>query len=210
MEAKSTIRKDRPESPRTFKLKKSLYIKNLISESGLSREEFVRLNPALRKPILDGKKPVPQGYLVRKPGPHEVKAARIVQNASPRLPRIKKQPSPSVTPPRKIAYIVQNVITSYSIHYTKLYEGLPSIVNLIASVLFFSLDQQRPHYLTGHPLTIPKMTLCTNSGFPLKKSPPRCRVSEMIKPNKLGGQCPSQLQGISSDFHHPTYRLPFS
>jgi len=91
-----------------------------------------------------------------------------------------------------------------------LYGGLPSIVNLIASVLFFSLDQQRPYYLTGHPLTIAKMTLCTNSGFPLKKSPPRCRVSEMIKPNKLGGQCPCQLQGISSDFHHPTYRLPFS
>jgi len=65
-------------------------------------------------------------------------------------------------------------------------------------------------YLTSHPLTIPKMALCTNSGFFAGKKPPRCRVSEMIKPNKLGGQCPSQLQGISSDFHHPTYRLPFS
>jgi len=54
---------------------------------------------------------------------------------------------------------------------TSCMEDYSSIVNLIASVLFFSLDQQRPHYLTGHPLTIPKMALSKTAIFRWKKPP---------------------------------------
>lgn len=46
------------------------------------------------------------------------------------------------------------------------------MVNLIASVLSFSLDQQRPLNLTGHPLMVLKMTLCANSGMTAGKKPP--------------------------------------
>lgn len=58
------------------------------------------------------------------------------------------------------------------------------MVNLIASVLFFSLDQQRPIYLTGHPLSAPKNGTILTAVEPLaSKSPPRCRVNGIIKPN---------------------------
>ena len=67
---------------------------------------------------------------------------------------------------------------------TSCMEDYSFIVNLIASVLSFSLDQQRPLNLTGHPFTfLENGSMYKQRIHPLEKSPPRCRVNEMIKPN---------------------------
>ena len=58
---------ERPEPTVTFRLKEDMPSDRLRSNFALSRSEFARLNPALRKPVLDGQVPVPRGYLVRLP-----------------------------------------------------------------------------------------------------------------------------------------------
>ena len=56
---------ERPEATVTFRLKDDASIGRLQTNFGLSPAEFARLNPALRKPVLDGHQPLPKGYLVR-------------------------------------------------------------------------------------------------------------------------------------------------
>lgn len=62
---------DRPEATVTFRLKKSHPISQLRSSFQISNDEFARLNPALTKLVLDGQRPVPQGFLVRLPAKNQ-------------------------------------------------------------------------------------------------------------------------------------------
>ena len=107
LEASSALRKDQPEAIRTYRLAKATYISQILAQTGLSREQFIFLNPALRKPVIEGQQPVPPGYLVKKPGVHAAKAARIAQNASPGSTKIKQRPTQSAKPSRTITYTVQ-------------------------------------------------------------------------------------------------------
>ena len=58
---------ERPEATITFRLPENALAQQLHRSFGLSPAEFARLNPALRTPVLDGRQPVPKGYLVRLP-----------------------------------------------------------------------------------------------------------------------------------------------
>nr|WP_321466288.1 transglycosylase SLT domain-containing protein [uncultured Desulfobulbus sp.] len=96
-ERNGTLRKEAPEVLTTSRLRTATPLSRLLAQTGLSREHFIRLNPALQKPILDGGQPVPRGYLVRIPGKAQTKNARIARKPSPKPARS----------PQKIAYIVQ-------------------------------------------------------------------------------------------------------
>jgi membrane-bound lytic murein transglycosylase D len=93
---------ERPEPTVTFRLKEEVPIDRLRSNFALSRSEFARLNPALRKPVLDGQVPVPRGYLVRLPKTGRIEKAtagtrtsvpaakKIVRNKA--VPAVKARP----------------------------------------------------------------------------------------------------------------------
>jgi len=63
----SSVPFDRPEATVTFRLKEEIPAARLGSSFHISPQNFACLNPALMQPVLDGKKPVPKGYLVRLP-----------------------------------------------------------------------------------------------------------------------------------------------
>ncbi|MDD2465807.1 MAG: transglycosylase SLT domain-containing protein [Desulfobulbus sp.] len=107
LERSLTLRKDQPEHLSTYRLATATAFSRLLNQTGLSHDQFVRLNPALQTPVIEGKQPAPQGYLVRKPGAKTTMPARIAHKGSPKLPKIKKQSPPSATPYRKVAYVVQ-------------------------------------------------------------------------------------------------------
>ena len=73
---------ERPEATLTFRLREDAPIGRLRSNFGISPAEFARLNPALRKPVLDGQVPVPKGYLVRLPKTSQVQRATAGKRTS--------------------------------------------------------------------------------------------------------------------------------
>jgi membrane-bound lytic murein transglycosylase D len=72
---------DRPWANATIRLKGFAAVRDLRKYFGVSKQDFIRLNPALRKPVLEGKKYAPRGYLLRLP------ATKTIRN------RLKKMPS---------------------------------------------------------------------------------------------------------------------
>jgi LysM repeat protein len=82
----------------------------------MTQEHFLQLNPALRKPVVEGIEAVPQGYLVRKP--------MAKKHQQPTIARQPPQNTPSIRAPKKVAersqdqnivYIVQKGDTITSI-----------------------------------------------------------------------------------------------
>lgn len=115
------ITMDRPESTMTFRLKEGLPITRLRATLGVSHDELIRLNPALTKPVQEGQKSVPKGFLVRIPATKQ-KPAQLAQK-KPSLPATKEiRPAPVVatqknqrTSTPRNRYTVKKGDTLYSI-----------------------------------------------------------------------------------------------
>ncbi|MGD9947922.1 MAG: transglycosylase SLT domain-containing protein [Desulfobulbus sp.] len=146
LEAISTLRKDQPESLITYQLRTATPIARLLTQTGLSREQFIRLNPALQKPVLEGKQPAPAGYLARKPGPKRSRAARIAQKSTPQMPKIKILGHQSALTPTKVTYIVQNGDSVLSI--ARKFNISPNVVR--------AANKQGTVVRTGEKLLIPQ------------------------------------------------------
>jgi membrane-bound lytic murein transglycosylase D len=69
---------EQPEATISLQLKEDTPAKRIQSSFRVSAESFSRLNPALLRPVLDGQKLIPRGYLVRLPAN---------KNTAPRLVR---------------------------------------------------------------------------------------------------------------------------
>lgn len=80
LEKDPAIIKDRPWANATIRLKGFAAVKDLRKYFGVSRQDFTRLNPALRKPVLEGKKYAPKGYLLRLP------ATKTIRNRLQKMP----------------------------------------------------------------------------------------------------------------------------
>jgi membrane-bound lytic murein transglycosylase D len=90
--------KDRPWASATVRLKKYAAVKDLCSYFGVSRKDFARMNPALRDPVINGRKYIPKGFLVRLPATKRIRQLikiipnRLFHNSQvrDRLYRVKK------------------------------------------------------------------------------------------------------------------------
>ncbi|MEA2114510.1 MAG: transglycosylase SLT domain-containing protein [Thermodesulfobacteriota bacterium] len=86
LEKDPAIIKDRPWASATVRLKGFATAKDLRKYFGVSRQDFARLNPALRQPVLEGKQYIPKGYLLRLPATKAIRdrlqtiPSRIFQN----------------------------------------------------------------------------------------------------------------------------------
>ena len=80
LEKDPAIIKDRPWANATIRLSGFAAVKDLRKYFGVSRQDFARLNPALRKPVLEGKKYAPRGYLLRLP------ATKTIRNRLQKIP----------------------------------------------------------------------------------------------------------------------------
>ncbi|MBM9537334.1 lytic transglycosylase domain-containing protein [Desulfobulbus alkaliphilus] len=116
--ADPNIRLDRPDATVTFRLQQSVPISRIHTTFNISQQELTRLNPALRKPVLDGVQPLPQNYLLRLPA-----GLAAIQPAATKVRKTVSTPPPTVTqvpasmPTRSIPvrYIVQPGDTTSSI-----------------------------------------------------------------------------------------------
>ncbi len=114
MEA-SGLAMERPEATRTYRLKKEVALNTLSNRHGLDRKAFIRLNPALQKPVLDGKRKVPEHFLVRIPA----QGASLLQQAkkTATAPRAGVQAAPSSRPRAAPEGTDKKEVLSY-FHYT--------------------------------------------------------------------------------------------
>lgn len=62
-----SITLDRPEATLSVRMKGYVLAREISRHFKVSEEDFARLNPALRKPVLSGKKYIPKNFLVRLP-----------------------------------------------------------------------------------------------------------------------------------------------
>ncbi|MFP7753374.1 transglycosylase SLT domain-containing protein [Thermodesulfobacteriota bacterium B35] len=67
LERDRSIILDRPRGTVTVRLKGYAPTRELRSYFGVSARDFALLNPALRRPVLEGRKHIPRGYLLRLP-----------------------------------------------------------------------------------------------------------------------------------------------
>jgi membrane-bound lytic murein transglycosylase D len=67
LEKDPKIIKDRPQATLSYRLKGYANSRELQKYFKVSPQDFAKLNPALRQPVLKGKKYVPKGYLLRLP-----------------------------------------------------------------------------------------------------------------------------------------------
>jgi len=80
LEKDPAIVKDRPWANATIRLRGFAAARDLRKYFGVSEQDFTRLNPALLKPVLEGKKYAPKGYLLRLP------ATKIIRNRLQKIP----------------------------------------------------------------------------------------------------------------------------
>ncbi|MGX9728253.1 MAG: lytic transglycosylase domain-containing protein [Candidatus Electronema sp. VV] len=73
LEADSSVIKERPLISASLRLKGYAAAAELRQYFGISEEEFRRLNPALMKPVLDGKKYIPVETIIHLPATHFVR-----------------------------------------------------------------------------------------------------------------------------------------
>lgn len=73
LENDRSLVKDRPWIHVTFRLPDYAPAKGLSDYFGISIEEFKQLNPAIRRPVLAGKKYIPKGTLVRLPATKRIR-----------------------------------------------------------------------------------------------------------------------------------------
>ncbi len=93
------VRLERPEGTVTFRLKNEIPTARLIRSLGVSRDNFLRLNPALLQPVIEGDRSVPKGYLVRLPASKQAIAQSSRIESTPKhikqavKPKIMARPS---------------------------------------------------------------------------------------------------------------------
>lgn len=108
LEGSPSFRTYSPEPITSFRLPKPTSVPHLCALLDISKDQFLRLNPALRTPVIEGTESVPQGYLVRRPAqkssPKAVIAKKPVQKPAVTTSRQRNSGS---RPSRKIPYIVQ-------------------------------------------------------------------------------------------------------
>ncbi len=73
LENERSLVKDRPWINVTFRLRDYASAPELSEYFGINAEEFERLNPALRDPVLEGRKYIPEGTLVRLPATKRIR-----------------------------------------------------------------------------------------------------------------------------------------
>ena len=73
LEADSSVLKERPLISASLRLKGYASVAELRQYFGVSEEEFRRLNPALMKPVLEGKKYIPMETIIHLPATHFVR-----------------------------------------------------------------------------------------------------------------------------------------
>jgi membrane-bound lytic murein transglycosylase D len=83
LEKDPAIIPDRPWANATIRLRGFAAARDLRKYFGVSKQDFIRLNPALQKPVLEGKKYAPKGYLLRLPATKTIR--RRLQKMPARL-----------------------------------------------------------------------------------------------------------------------------
>ncbi|MCI5148022.1 MAG: LysM peptidoglycan-binding domain-containing protein [Candidatus Electrothrix sp. MAN1_4] len=83
LENDRSLVKDRPWINVTFRLRDYASAPELSKYFGINAEEFERLNPALRDPVLEGRKYIPEGTLVRLPATKRIR--KQIKNIPSRL-----------------------------------------------------------------------------------------------------------------------------
>ncbi len=83
LENDRSLVKDRPWINVTFRLPDYASATELVDYFGISDEEFERLNPAIRGPVLEGRKYIPKGTLVRLPATKRIR--KQIKNIPSRL-----------------------------------------------------------------------------------------------------------------------------
>lgn len=73
LQADHSVIRDRPWASATLHLKGYAAVKDLLRYFGVSADEFRRLNPALRQPVLDGEKYIPKGVKLHLPATHFIR-----------------------------------------------------------------------------------------------------------------------------------------
>ncbi|MCI5142471.1 MAG: LysM domain-containing protein [Candidatus Electrothrix sp. ATG1] len=73
LENDRSLVKERPWINVTFRLRDYAPATELRKYFGVSQEEFQRLNPALRRPVIEGRKYIPKGTLVRLPATKRIR-----------------------------------------------------------------------------------------------------------------------------------------
>ncbi len=73
LENNPSIIKDRPWANATIRLRGYAAADDLRRYFGVSKQDFKRLNPALLRPVLQGKKYAPKGYLLRLPATKRIR-----------------------------------------------------------------------------------------------------------------------------------------
>lgn len=110
---------DRPEATVTFRLQETVPVTRIRTTFNISQQDLARLNPALRKPVIDGQQPMPQGYLLRLPAELaaiQPSATKLRKSAPPMPPPVARE-APVIAQPRPIPvrYVVQPGDTTSSI-----------------------------------------------------------------------------------------------
>lgn len=116
--ADPNIRLDRPDATVTFRLQESVPITRIHTTFNISQQDLTRLNPALKKPVIDGQQPLPQNYLLRLPAELaaiQPVAAKVRKSAPTPPPTVSQAPTHLPTRPIPVRYVVQPGDTTSSI-----------------------------------------------------------------------------------------------
>jgi membrane-bound lytic murein transglycosylase D len=116
--ADPNIQLDRPDATVTFRLQESVPITRIHTTFNISQQDLTRLNPALRKPVIDGELPLPQHYLLRLPAELaaiQPAATKLRRSAPSPQPTVSQAPTTMPTRPVPVRYIVQPGDTTSSI-----------------------------------------------------------------------------------------------
>lgn len=80
LESDVSIIPDHPEATTTVRMQNFVSAQSLVSYFKVSRQDFTRLNPSLRAPVLEGNKYIPKNYLLRLP------ATKLIKTLTQKIP----------------------------------------------------------------------------------------------------------------------------
>lgn len=107
---------NRPETTITFRIKEDMPLARLRNAYRISPQEFARLNAALMEPVLDGRKPIPKGYLARLPADKRQLVQQLTTTLENQAAKPEVPPRNKFEPAKPIAsYTVQKGDTLSSI-----------------------------------------------------------------------------------------------
>jgi membrane-bound lytic murein transglycosylase D len=80
LESDVSVIPDHPEATVTVRMQNFVSAQSLVSYFKVSRQDFTRLNPSLRAPVLEGNKYIPKNYLLRLP------ATKLIKTLTQKIP----------------------------------------------------------------------------------------------------------------------------